>query len=94
MQTKCVQVIGPEGLIVTTGSQQALDCFNRNKGNQRTAGMWSELGEATFDRMADGAMTLARIWQSAWSDCQATNGKVESNPRPRRGVRKENFSSK
>ncbi len=48
--------------------QAVLDCFNRHEGNGRTANMWAELGDATLDRLADGAMTLALIWQSAWSE--------------------------
>ena len=30
--------------------------------------MWTELGQATIDRMADGCRTLAMIWSSAWAE--------------------------
>ena len=30
--------------------------------------MWADLGDRTLKRMADGAVTLALVWQSAWTE--------------------------
>lgn len=48
--------------------EDVIESFNRHKGNQQTVGMWEELGDLTIERMADGAHTLALIWQSAWTE--------------------------
>ena len=46
--------------------EEVLEVYNRVRGNGQSAAMWAELGERTVNRMADGAVTLATVWQSAW----------------------------
>ncbi|KQW52209.1 MULTISPECIES: hypothetical protein [unclassified Roseateles] len=46
---------------------EVLEVFNRVRGRGQAAALWAELGPRTMDRMADGAVTLATVWQSAWS---------------------------
>ena len=45
---------------------EVLEVYGRTKGRTQTAEMWAELGERTMNRMADGAVTLATVWESAW----------------------------
>jgi hypothetical protein len=47
--------------------EEVLEVYNRVRGQGQSASMWSELGDRTMDRMADGALTLAAVWQSAWT---------------------------
>ncbi|HEY6182034.1 MAG TPA: hypothetical protein VIW67_07305, partial [Terriglobales bacterium] len=46
--------------------QEIIDSFNAHKGRAQLGLMWADLGERTLDVMADGALTLAQIWESAW----------------------------
>jgi len=43
-----------------------IKAFTDNPGRGRIAALWDALGEATCERMADGAALLASIWQGAW----------------------------
>jgi hypothetical protein len=52
----------------TLPPEDVIASFNRHKGNQQTKMMWLDLGEPTLQLMAEGANTLARIWQSAWTE--------------------------
>jgi hypothetical protein len=46
-----------------------LDVFNHPPvGDSRTTALWNTFGEKTIQRLADGARTLAVIWQSAWDE--------------------------
>lgn len=47
---------------------EVLQVYNDVRGNKQSAAMWEQLGDRTMDCMADGARTLARIWQSAWTE--------------------------
>lgn len=47
--------------------ETVLEIYNRVRGNNQSASMWAELGKRTMDCMADGAVTLATVWQSAWT---------------------------
>ncbi|MGM9484475.1 hypothetical protein ACS5PN_24985 [Roseateles sp. NT4] len=53
---------------------EILEVYQRVHGRGQAAAMWSALGERTLNRMADGAVTLATVWQSAWKE-----GKGEQN---------------
>lgn len=48
--------------------EKVLDTFNQSIGQGQLDKMWEELGEATIERLVDGAHTLALIWQSAWTE--------------------------
>lgn len=54
--------------------EEVLEVFERVHGRGQAAAMWSILGERTLNCMADGAVTLATVWQSAWKE-----GKGEQN---------------
>ena len=45
-----------------------LDAFNAAAGHQRLPHMWDELGTRTIERLADGALTLAELWEGAWKE--------------------------
>jgi hypothetical protein len=47
---------------------QVLEVYERVRGAGQSASLWAELGERTMDCMADGALTLATVWQSAWTE--------------------------
>lgn len=53
--------------IKTLAPEEVLDVYNRVRGNSQSADMWGELGDRTIECMADGAVTLATVWQSAWT---------------------------
>jgi hypothetical protein len=48
--------------------QEILDAFLGHPGRGRTQFLWDTFSERTFDRLADGARTLAVIWRSAWEE--------------------------
>ena len=48
--------------------EDILAAYNANRGPGQSKAMWAALGERTLKRMADGAVTLAAIWQSAWTE--------------------------
>ncbi|KQV88803.1 hypothetical protein [Pelomonas sp. Root1237] len=54
--------------------EEVLEVYRRVHGRGQSAAMWAALGERTMNRMADGALTLATVWQSAWKE-----GKGEQN---------------
>ncbi|VTU39219.1 hypothetical protein [Variovorax sp. PBL-E5] len=45
-----------------------VDCYDRVRGKGQAKAMWTELGARTMDCIADGVLTLATIWQSAWTE--------------------------
>ena len=47
--------------------EEVLEVYDRVRGKGQSAALWAELGERTMDCMADGAKTLATVWQSAWT---------------------------
>jgi hypothetical protein len=47
--------------------ERILDVFRQSAGQSQTAAMWQELGDDTVAVTAQGALTLAKIWQSAWA---------------------------
>jgi len=53
---------------------EILEVFERVHGRGQAAAMWSALGERTLNRMADGALTLATVWQSAWKEGKGEQG--------------------
>jgi len=44
-----------------------------NKGNHQTDYMWQKLKTKTAERAADGTLTLATLWQSAWLEGNGKN---------------------
>ncbi len=48
--------------------REILDAYDSHPGAGRTKFLWEAFGEATIDRLADGARTLAVIWCSAWDE--------------------------
>ncbi|WP_148714726.1 hypothetical protein [Chitinolyticbacter meiyuanensis] len=47
---------------------EVVEVYQRVRGSGQSSAMWRELGEKTLNRMADGAITLATVWQSAWTE--------------------------
>jgi hypothetical protein len=45
-----------------------LDAYDSHPGAGRTKALWDTFHEATIQRLADGARTLAVIWRSAWEE--------------------------
>ena len=46
-----------------------LEVFNNPPpGESRTTALWNAFGDRTIERLADGARTLAVLWQSAWDE--------------------------
>jgi hypothetical protein len=48
--------------------QEIVDLYLADDGQSRANRLWQHLGPRTIDRLADGARTLAVIWQSAWNE--------------------------
>ncbi|HEY7643148.1 MAG TPA: hypothetical protein VH814_25695 [Steroidobacteraceae bacterium] len=46
---------------------RVLQVFRQSSGQSQTAAMWTELGADTVAVTAQGALTLAKLWQSAWA---------------------------
>jgi hypothetical protein len=57
---------------------EVLEVYNRVRGNKQSDAMWSELGERTMDCIADGVVTLAAVWQSAWKEGGGDDGEFDS----------------
>jgi hypothetical protein len=55
-----VKKIPPEKLVKTYNDAQP--------ASQRVPAMWSKWGEKTMDCMAEGAKTLAMLWERAWAE--------------------------
>lgn len=47
---------------------EVIEIYNEMSGRDRIPNMWSKLSERTFECMADGCLTLATLWQSAWNE--------------------------
>lgn len=45
-----------------------IDAFNEKQGRERADYMWKTLGKKTNQIMAEGCLTLATIWESAWNE--------------------------
>lgn len=61
--------VDPETLVRAYAVTQAgVTTTNPTKGKVVTDALWAEFGEATALNMADGILTLAMIWQAAWSE--------------------------
>jgi len=54
--------------------------FNRDHGSKQTVQMWEALKKPTAQRMKDGAMTLARIWEAAWTEGRKNNAVPDEEP--------------
>ncbi|MEO6408429.1 MAG: hypothetical protein ABIO45_06700 [Burkholderiaceae bacterium] len=48
--------------------EDILASYEAHRGRGQSKAMWTDLGDRTLRRMADGAVTLALIWQSAWTE--------------------------
>lgn len=48
--------------------REIIALFDQNSGQARLPAMWSKLGKRTAGCIADGALTLATYWQSAWEE--------------------------
>ena len=51
--------------------QDIIDVFNEVRGRGQTANMWSKLKTDTVAISADGVLTLACLWSSAWTLARA-----------------------
>jgi hypothetical protein len=51
--------------------ERVLDVFRQSTGQSQTAALWQELGDDTVAVTAQGALTLAKLWQSAWASAGA-----------------------
>ena len=51
---------------------EVIEIYNEMSGHARIPNMWSKLSERTFECMADGCLTLASLWQSAWNEGQGS----------------------
>lgn len=51
--------------------ERVLDVYRQTSGQGQTAAMWQELGDDTVAVTAQGALTLATLWQSAWAVAKA-----------------------
>jgi hypothetical protein len=61
--------IDPETLVRAYARTQAgLTTMHPTSGKAVTDKLWEEFGEATALNMADGVLTLAMVWQAAWSE--------------------------
>jgi hypothetical protein len=47
--------------------ERVLEVFRESSGQSQTAALWAELGDDTVAITAQGALTLAKLWQSAWA---------------------------
>jgi len=50
--------------------QDIIDVFNEVRGRGQTANMWNKLKTETVAVSADGVLTLACLWSSAWALAQ------------------------
>jgi hypothetical protein len=47
--------------------ERILEVFRQSAGASQTGALWQELGDETVTITAQGALTLAKLWQSAWA---------------------------
>jgi hypothetical protein len=57
LMRQTIKVLPPEVVV---------DTFNKTKGRGQLQAMWTALGKKTCAVMADGSLTLAILWESAW----------------------------
>ena len=54
------------GTISTFPPMDVVDAFNAASGRERVPHMWDELGARTITCIANAALFLATLWESAW----------------------------
>jgi hypothetical protein len=62
---------------------EILEVYDGHPGRGRTKALWEALGSRTIKRLADGARTLAVLWNSAWvqgSGEDIAAGKIKTQP--------------
>jgi len=59
LMRRTIQRLDPETVVNT---------WIATKGPQHIADLWAALGDETAASMAEGALTLATLWQSAWAE--------------------------
>jgi len=52
---------------------KVIEIYNEKSGRERLPNMWSKLKNDTFECMADGILSLAGLWQSAWTEGKGDN---------------------
>ena len=73
------ELIGPDGreaaklilelmkkTVDTLPPERILEVWRNEKGRGKYDRMWAELGDGTIENVANGAHTMAVLWQSAW----------------------------
>ena len=60
----------------TLSPEEVVQVWSQANGSSKYHDMWDELGQRTVSVFAEGARTLAVLWQSAW---EAGNGKAIAN---------------
>lgn len=56
------------GTIQRLAPSEVVQAYRDSKGREQLQAMWNRLGERTVNCMADGALCLATIWESAWQE--------------------------
>lgn len=59
LMRRTIKALPPEDILAS---------YEAHRGPGQAKAMWDDLGARTLKRMADGAVTLAQIWQSAWTE--------------------------
>jgi hypothetical protein len=52
----------------TLPPMDVIEAFNATEGRGRTQHMWDVLGQRTVKCVAEGSVTLASLWESAWKE--------------------------
>jgi hypothetical protein len=62
VMARTLTTLPPEGII---------QAFNANPGHNRLQGMWNATGQLTCECIANGVISLAEYWESAWVEGRA-----------------------
>jgi hypothetical protein len=67
--------------------EKVIDVFNEVHGRGQVSNMWQKLGKDTMKLMAEGALCLATLWESAWiegnGDENVAVGDLKTIPEPK-----------
>src|SRR5262249_5655373 len=53
--------------------EKIIEAYNEGKGHDQLHHMFDTLGDHTAERLAAGALALARLWSSAWEEGGGAN---------------------
>jgi len=73
LMDRTATAVDPETLVDAYAATQTGTTKNPTHNQAVSAALWEELGQGTIRNLADGALTLAGLWESAWAQAGGEN---------------------